>query len=286
MDAASSVRGVALDAAPRTSLHATARAYAGHGWAVFPVVPGGKVPVGGHGCLDATTDVDKVDRWWHSRDYNIGVATGTASGLVVVDLDGQEGVASFEALQHANGHPGDTAWVRTGSGGWHVYYAHPGGLSNSAGKLAVGIDVRADGGYVVAPPSVHPCGGVYRWVVRVDPSPPPGWLPTLLDPPPPPQRPRDVHVSGDVSAYAAAALEDEANAVTGTPPGDRNHRLNVAAFKLGTLVAAGALDESEVTGCLLDAARACGLIDDDGQRAAQNTIESGLRAGRQHPRDL
>lgn len=85
---------------------------------------------------------------------------------------------------------------------------------------------------------------------------------------------------GGGDAYAAAALRAECADVAATGEGGRNHRLNAAAFSLGTLIGAGRLDENTATAALLDAALSAGL----GEREAERTITSGLTAGRAHPR--
>lgn len=116
-----------------------------------------------HGLKDATTDGNMICKWFaDGRAVNIGVLTGPESGIVVLDVDprhgGDEGLKALGPLP-------DTATVATGGGGKHLYFKHPNGLSvpNSAGKLGPGLDIRGAGGYVVAPPSIHVSGGVYRW---------------------------------------------------------------------------------------------------------------------------
>lgn len=148
------------------SLGAAALYYAVEmGWAVFPLAPHGKVPLigkaqGGNGLLDASTDPDQIWQWWsETPTANVGIATGDRSGLVVVDVDG---AAGEDALSDYGVMPG-TPTASTGKGR-HLLFARPAdGLRNSAGKLGPQLDVRGDGGYIVAPPSVHPSGAVYRW---------------------------------------------------------------------------------------------------------------------------
>lgn len=130
------------------------------GWAVFPLVPRGKTPLTSHGFKDASTDPERIREWWTTTpDANIGIATGTASNLVVLDLDSRAAVASFV---EAYGDP-STPCSTTGRGA-HLLFAHPGGRVRSrAGALGPEIDVRGDGGYIVAPPSIHPSGKAYGW---------------------------------------------------------------------------------------------------------------------------
>lgn len=125
---------------------------------------GRKTPLTAHGFKDATTDAAIVASWWTTwPDANVGVATGAVSGIDVVDLDLAKGDTpagrtTLAALEHQYGEF-NTLSVATGSGGVHLYFAHRDGVGCSAGRLP-GIDVRGDGGYVVAPPSVHPSGGI------------------------------------------------------------------------------------------------------------------------------
>jgi hypothetical protein len=146
--------------------------YARRGWRVFPIWPirngrcgcgescghEGKHPVGRlvpHGVRDATTDQDIITRWWaDTPDARVGVATGAVSGIIVLDVDGDDGEASLAALEREHGPLPATATVLTGKGR-HLYFSHPGVLVPNRVRVAAGLDVRGDGGYVVAPPSPH-----------------------------------------------------------------------------------------------------------------------------------
>jgi P4 family phage/plasmid primase-like protien len=96
---------------------------------------------------------------------NIGIVTGSISGVMVLDVDGSKGIESLKEIGHLPATPS----VRTGSGGIHYYYRHPGKqYRNSAGKIAPGLDIRAEGGMIVAPPSIHPNGELYEWTIPFD----------------------------------------------------------------------------------------------------------------------
>jgi hypothetical protein len=182
-----------------------ALAYASSGWAVFPVHPPsgdgcscgnpacehiGKHPRTQHGHLDATCTESAVRQWWGRwPDANVGIATGAKSGLIILDVDprhgGDETLAEWVRV---HGELPNTVEVCTGGGGRHIYFAHLRGHVRSLG-LAPGVDVKADGGYVVAPPSLHASGRRYAWEVSSHPddtglAPPPDWLLALLASPP------------------------------------------------------------------------------------------------------
>lgn len=251
---------------------------AGRGWHVLPLAPGTKLPATAHGFMDATTDDAIIRSWWERAPYNLGIRTGAVSGIVVLDVDPPDGFTSLARLEAQHGRLPWGARVSTPRRGLHIYFAHPGGhFPNSAGKLGKGLDVRGDGGYVVAPPSVLTGGGGYRWTGT-------GALPPCpLRPPAPPQRPQTsprplVVVPG--GRYAQAALRGELERVRLASVGQRNHTLYLAALKMGSLVGAGALDGGFAARALLDVALEAGL----GEKESRATILSGLNAGDAHPR--
>lgn len=146
-----------------------AAGYARRGWAVFPVEPDGKDPATRHGFKDAVTDPATVEAVWldHPR-CNIGIATGAMSGGVfVIDVDnhnGIDGAAYLMEWEREHGKFPETACATTGSGGTHYFFRAPSGVSvRSAAHVIEGVDVRGDGGYIVAPPSRHPNGNLYEW---------------------------------------------------------------------------------------------------------------------------
>lgn len=138
--------------------------YAAQGLRVFPVKKGTKGAGGGQLLRswknEATTDPAVIAGWWGMwPDADICIATG--NGLVVIDLDikgKEDGMASMLNWIAENGTMPPTAVARTGSGGQHHYYLVDGTYPNSRGLLP-GIDIRSDGGYVVAPPSAG-----YTWL--------------------------------------------------------------------------------------------------------------------------
>jgi len=172
---------------PGAMLRAALRA-AGRGWSVVPMRPGEKVPL--IPWLEHQTrraGEGEIRRWFKRWPRaNVGVATGEVSDLVVLDVDsGHGGDESLQALSAEHGPLPATVEARTGGGGRHLYFAHPGfGVQNRVG-LRKGLDVRGDGGCVVVPPSVHPSGRSYRWREGCSPDDTrpavlPDWLRELL----------------------------------------------------------------------------------------------------------
>lgn len=154
--------------------------YAAAGLPVLPL--DGKIPRNENGLKRASADVAVIAEWvrrWPAM--GLGIRTGAESGLVVLDVDVQHGGAgTLKALEQEHGKLPKVPEVLTGGGGRHIYFRHPGGVvRNSAGTLGPGLDVRGDGGYVVAPPSVHESGRPYLWTTTLDQQPlaePPPWL--------------------------------------------------------------------------------------------------------------
>lgn len=177
--------------------------YAGRGWLVFPVhsmVGGrcdcgkpdcenpGKHPRTRNGLNDATSNPDTIKGWWQKWTFaNIGLRCGAVSGLVVVDVDPRHGgddslfalVSEYGVLPH-------TVEALTGGGGRHILFRHPGvKVKTAKNVLGPGLDIRADGGYVVASPSLHHTGNRYQWEPSCLPSqtalaPLPEWMLALV----------------------------------------------------------------------------------------------------------
>lgn len=148
----------------------------GNGLHVFPVAVRGKIPATVNGFKDASTDPNTVEDWWAlDPNFNIGIATG-ASDLLVVDVDGPEGAESLKALEAENAPLPETITVKTGKG-VHYYFRRNGHtIGCSTSKLANKIDIRAEGGYVVCPPSVHESGKQYKWARTGPLADTPEWL--------------------------------------------------------------------------------------------------------------
>ena len=116
--------------------------------------PFGKLVV--NGVRDASQDPDVISGWFRNRSLNLGVATGAVSGIFVVDVDPRhQGDETLAALERANGPLPQTWRFLTGGGGEHILFRHPGFAVPNRNVLGKEVDLRGDGGYIVAPPSQH-----------------------------------------------------------------------------------------------------------------------------------
>ena len=267
--------------------------YAAHGWQAFPLKPSSKLPATPRSFYDATSNPATLRRWFaQGYPYNVGVRSGVASGVFILDIDGDRGAASLRELELKHGRLSPTLTSTTGKG-HHYWFLTNNPVPSSIGRIAPGIDIRGDGGYVVAPPSIHPNGRVYRWVDYSIPlAAAPGWLIDLAQripsPPSLPTSPPLRLISSERSgSYGRAALEQEIAALSQAAKGSRNDTLNRASFRLYQLVAGGELDGDEVEQRLIEAAHANGLISDpdDGPAKVRATIRSAADAAKRYPRN-
>jgi hypothetical protein len=277
--------------------------YADEGYQVFPLKPREKDPATRRGFYDSTSNKAVLNRYFGGfHPYNIGIRTGIPSGFIVTDVDGPKGAESLAQLEAEHG-PLPKTRVSTTGKGKHYWFIARIEIPCSISKVAPGIDIKADGGYIVAPPSIHPNGSVYRFENDAPLVDAPEWLVKLAIQKPTKAAP--LPVISDISVptcdefgfprgfgggcrdhYCRAALEREVDAVATTIPGTRNHALNRASFNLHQLVAIGKLDGREVVERLYQAAHACGLLQDEGAHQVMATIQSGAKAGLQCPRRL
>ena len=274
------------------------------GWHVFP----GRIKDGlkrsyvagkanGGARWGATTDADTIrDYWQQFPNALLGITTGPDSGFFVIDADTPEGhdadgVGTLRQWIEEHGDLPHTIEATTPSGGWHVYFKWPEDLEirNSESKLAPGIDVRGEGGMVLAPPTIKPgTDRAYRWK-----NPPgffeladcPEWLMDKIRAAQAPKLSERAKPSGPTidlgpDAWGERALQGELATLLAAPEGKRNAALNSAAFSLGQVVAWGSLDEGTVKARLSAAAEGIGL--EPSEIAA--TIASGFQAGTQTPR--
>lgn len=154
------------------SLKEAALRYANLGFQVAPLWPKGKMPMQNLRNPEPSADPQQIAQWWElCPNANIGLPTdNNYNALVVLDLDVGQGIDGTRTLRTLCAEQEivlpETAVARSGSGGYHVYYRNLRKLSIPSGKdLFPGIDVRAEGAHIVAPPSIHGCGGIYQWVI-------------------------------------------------------------------------------------------------------------------------
>jgi Bifunctional DNA primase/polymerase, N-terminal len=244
-----------------------------------------KHPLLRHGVKEATTDADRIDRWWRRWPHaNLGLATGIC--FDALDIDGPAGLGALLELARTVGLRLPGPLVATGGGGWHVWF-RPTGLGNRPPRDLAHVDWRGCGGCVLAPPSRHISGGSYRWLRGLDQAPlpeVPAALRALLDPDWTtmirPAAPATPAAAGH--PYGRRVLAAELAALGRATPGHRNHTLNRGAFKVYRYVAGGLLDDQEVTAAFTQAALAIGL------QAAEvaRTLASARTAGLANPRGL
>lgn len=272
---------------------AEALAYAAGGWAIFPLhsvdlsgldvvctcgqagcTSVAKHPRTVNGVKDATTNADQIEAWWRAYpDANIGLATGIVSGIYVVDLDGPEAITAWAALGLLEG------WVSVTGNGEHHIYALADPLPSTHWKVARGIDTRGDGGYIVAPPSLHRSGRRYAW--RSHPAhldPVPGLVleactPRIGTDPAP-----ATIVYGETTSYGRGVLRNAVARVRAAGEGTRNSTLNDEAFLVGQFVAGGEIDPVGLAAVLENAST------DPDRKKVRTTVARGLRDGAAFPR--
>jgi hypothetical protein len=240
----------------------------------YPVFPCGndKRPTVNHGFKEASRDPDVVRAMWQDRPGElIGVPTGAVSGIDALDIDPRHGgdewlAANADSLPRTRRH-------QTRSGGQHLIFRHAEGVRNSAGKIALGVDTRGDGGFII----FWPAHG-YRVETALIIADWPRWLLQTLVPPPQAasrQVPLPNAGDGQLRRYAVGALRSAVEKVASTSEGGRNNLLNKECFSLCRFIATGALTAHEIADGLAAAAHAAGLS----QREIAATLSSALRAG-------
>lgn len=282
----------------------------GDRWPVFPLMPGAKKPATRSGVDSATRDPDRISAWWERiPSCNVGVRCG--DGLLVVDLDPTETTTGYVSLSsYAASVSADPGWLETFTvhtpRAMHLYYRTTAHLGNRVDVLP-GVDARSERGYVVAPYSrvgekqYLPESG-YRESVSIDAAgteyleefapeliEAPDWLVDLIARPKPAADRRavpEVEIRHG-SAYLEAVLLGERHRLMLAKPGERNHVVNVAAYRLGKHVAAGRLDYDQAESWLI--ATAGQVLEEDSEdrgplteQEIAATVRSGLDAGVRH----
>lgn len=311
-----------VSGAPMPPLLAAALEFAASGWPVLPCDPDAKRPDGQlapNGVHGSTCDPARIRAWWRAKPSNaIGIATGSAAGIFVVDIDPTADhpvdsiIGNIENLLGEKLPP--TLVVETPRGGRHLYFRTPAdSIGCSRGALPAHVDVRGDGGYVLAPPSRRAgpksdTEGVAGRAYRRSNSFPPAAAPAALvdailkrgrfatDGQPiasPTAKAEPIRAAASAStaagarerAFAEAALKENARELADCGEGGRNNTLNGIAFRMGRLVGAGWIGQADVEGALISACRANGLVKDDGLPSVRKTMASALRAGVASPHE-
>lgn len=262
------------------------------GLPVMALRGGTKLPLsGGHGCHDATRDLDEVQRL--ARRFpraNIGIATGR---MTVVDIDPRSGGFETQARLEQEGRVlPDGPVSKTANGGRHHLFATPDGVPCRT-NLLPGWDIKGRGGYIVAPPSVVGAtgagpGGHYEWIRTPfeAPFPPlPAWLRVLITPPRSAPVQRAAIPVDDADGMRRQALHDLQSAVDEYASLTDGRRVGLfrLACRVGKYVANGVITEHEFTAAFLDAAHHNGAIHAHGLGWAHATLASALRAAQADP---
>lgn len=203
----------------QTPTHKAALSYAKYHWSIIPMRTREKRPlIRWMQYQQRCATSSEINQWYEQwPDANVGIVTGVVSGIVVLDIDPRHGGdESLDQWIKEYGPLPLTAEVKTGGGGRHLYFKHSGGLIRNKVGIVPGIDLRGDGGCIVAPPSMHPNGKQYCWVSGHEPDQMkiaelPNWLMQIL--------------TGETQ-HKGQALSHWRNLVhEGIPEGDRNNTI-------------------------------------------------------------
>ena len=273
---------------------AWARTYANLGWAIFPVVPGDKIPMTEHGVDDASSDPAQVKAWWsRTPEASIGLACGEVSRVWVLDVDARtprhsgslSGTDALLALEFEHGVLPQTMTSTTGGGGKHIFFNLPPNLKvrnrvnvRLKDGRRTGLDVRSTGGYVILPPSMHASGTSYAWDIRRPIADAPEWLLALLSDSGGPVAqlvplPVIPAAEGQTRAYARGALLRAAEAIGACGKGARHETIVQEASSIGRYVAAGLLDFEVAAQTLIAAGMNAGKPRTEVERAVRQQFE-------------
>ncbi|MDM4721328.1 bifunctional DNA primase/polymerase [Micromonospora sp. WMMA1363] len=293
---------------PARSLLTAAIDYAAHGWPVF-MLARSKRPLAGcercddkrgydghdrdacpcltcHGFYAATTDPDRITAMVDAAPRGqLALRTGTASDVVVLDVDPRNGGRRGLATLVADGLVPRTAYVITGSDGLHLFYRHPGTPLAAKVPGVPGIDIKTDGGYVVLPPSIHQrTGRPYRWADRGPVQEMPPALATVCQPAPPPTIPTtptppvSTRSAGGIS-HPDLLLASHLDAVARAPEGHRRTTLYGASRGVARMILAHAINKDDGIAALTTTGRNADQTDRDIRAAIRGGFrDEGLAA--------
>lgn len=258
------------------------------GLSLIPIKPGSKIPlVKWEQYQVCVPTLEDVTQWFENeQDLNVAIVTGELSGVVVLDVDEHGDVAGQASLAAKGWTLPRTPSVKTGRGR-HYYFRHPGIFVGNQVGLLPGVDFRGDGGYVVAPPSVHENGAIYEWEVGLDEvafADLPPWFESVhstLANLPKATRSTLLNAKRTRSTrYGLAALKQEVEELAITPEGGRNDKLFQASARAGELIGGGELTQFDAERDLEIGALTAGLKRDE----IKATVSSGLKRGKKSPR--
>lgn len=249
---------------------------------VVPLIPRSKRPAIDWKKLQdellVAQDWDRVDawlsKWWGSGEHGIGVVTGKVSDLLVIDVDSDEAALELGPIEV------ETVVAKTPKGR-HYWFGYLEGARNRARVGGVKIDIRADGGLAVVPPSLHPSGEAYEWEVSPFVSEggvwPPATLPDklrrrLFPAKPVPIVPRRLDVP--TTRYVSTVIERELESVRTASEGSRNDTLNRACFAVARFIGRNDLPPRLVADQFVAAACASGLSESEARRTVASAIRS------------
>lgn len=270
-----------------TPRHQAARQYAtDYRLLIIPLEQGEKRPAfktGPNHQTLATSQLHIIDGWWQYRDFNIGLPC-TPNRIAVIDVDGPLGEQHLAALENEHG-PLPTTWMQTSSRtdrpSTQYIYRWPNGEMVPTSRISEQLEVRAHGAQIVVAPSIHPTGSEYKWLIPPTdlpegPTELPAWVLDQLT------RPRNPADAADRTTRRSAAsngqtvaqkrLEGLVAFVASAPEGERNQRLNHAAY---TAARIPGLTDDQIRDRLTVAAQTVGLEN----REIEATIKSGLKGG-------
>lgn len=268
--------------------------YAQYGWHILPLASKGKTPIGRlvpHGVKDASRDKDVIKKWFSKTNYNVGIATGPKSGIWILDIDGPVGAVVWWDFEARHGSVFTLA-QRTGriDGGRQLFFRYPQSyIVRSKTRIVPGIDVRGEGGYVVAPPSIHESGKRYTWEGRVPINPAPSRLLKLVatkTPPTTTSRPSSPSLSKSLTTnYGKAAIDGLLEELSSCPRGGRDSTGYRVAVRLLKLEASGYVAPGTAENVLREGFAKNGYLEDKrherGERGLQRILNSARRKAQQ-----
>ncbi len=255
------------------------------GFSVFPLSYGSKRPnISWQQYQENHATIERCIKW-DSQQNNIAIVTGKISDIFVLDIDGEDGDKRIRALMQRYNKLPRTLSARTGNG-IHLYFRYPDNriIKTQAGIVIdrmrePNIDIRGDGGYVVAPPSIQPNGTSYRWVYPINDieiAHAPKWLLDIIS-----EKPASMQkklAEALPQAQFDNIIQKEILNLQYAAKGTRNHQLNKSAFALGQHISNG-LDEKYAREILTKTALEIGLE----QKEITSTIHSGFEGGKKNP---